>query len=290
MPGFLYDRYQTCHYDPAVKAYYGCRQKITDVEQGSAGFRLVPDPITGGPTNLALLIDSLMKLCQQHWNSLDHASLAKYRSPESLKHRETTPSTEDQTAIDPTSLIRADLDLTPPYESSRSRARSSLVPPLGPAQSPFQDHREIIETFFDFLRRSGWSAKDKLKDDQCNLKTLVAELSSTSRNPKLTSSSVTTSLPPAGRSVGGRGGSSNQTGGSRSRRSAGNSNSRTAGSRFDNSTRREKSLRAGSKRKAVEAVAEVEVESDLEQQPEFVQGSSTGTIGARGGSKRTRID
>ncbi|KAI0077489.1 hypothetical protein K474DRAFT_1621041, partial [Panus rudis PR-1116 ss-1] len=85
LPAFLYDRYQTCHYDPTTKAFWGCSQKIQDVETGSCGFKLQLNPQTGRPTNLARLIGKLMMLCKDNWNSLDHQALEKHAVPNSLE-------------------------------------------------------------------------------------------------------------------------------------------------------------------------------------------------------------
>ncbi|KAI0079059.1 hypothetical protein K474DRAFT_724620 [Panus rudis PR-1116 ss-1] len=255
MAGHLSDRYQSCIYNEDIKAWTGCPQKINDVINGSPGFVLDTDPTTDQPTNLATLIDELMKLCQQHFQSLDKATLAKYSAPKV----QPAPSTKNITAAVPRRAI------VTKHSRSVQRKPKPTLPREEKPESPFKTHEMILAKFERVCNLDGWpTLPDKKEFDQCKLATRRAELKTSSRAGSFASSFI----PSPATSTHRRGKSS--------------------------SKRRTASSRIGSKRKAANEFYPVIEDDDIDTElPEFVQGSSVGgdgegEIAPRRNPKRSR--
>ncbi|KAI0077493.1 hypothetical protein K474DRAFT_1771712 [Panus rudis PR-1116 ss-1] len=148
------ERYESCQYDPQIKAFTGCPKKVGDVKKGDPGFELDSDPDTEEPTNLAVVIDKLMKLCQQHWKSLDAGAMDQYAPRRELKKYPRRPITEVWSC-----------KREPQIEEPTRRRKTTTI--KSRPRSPFLDHKEIIQVIKDCLGRRGWPAYvDRTEVDQ----------------------------------------------------------------------------------------------------------------------------
>lgn len=245
---------------------------------GITGFELQPDPDSGLPTHLSLLTKKLMKLCQQHWESLDKKDLAKYGVPlDNPKPVASTKGVSGDTASQEKFSIKFIRSKKPfPLDPTME-----VIPATGPRpQSPFKDHSIIIGAIGTALVRPGWAEKDRTGDQFANFDEVIRGVKINSRSTQL--SSQVDSVPVVPSSTG-RG---STRGGKSSKGSAG----RGARSGSGDLTRgRDSRTRVGSKRKAVEPLAEDDTEEELGEPPQFVQGSSTGATEPRG-LKRSRVE
>ncbi|KAI0077492.1 hypothetical protein K474DRAFT_1077138 [Panus rudis PR-1116 ss-1] len=153
--GHYRERYESCHYDHQIKAFTGCSQNVFDVMMGTPVFQLDRDPNTNERTNLAIVIDSLMKLCQKHWQSLDVVAMAKYAS--------SNEQPEDTALLCPSIMPNDVLFEEEPFQDPEHDTPTAEAQP----QSPFLDHKEIIKVLKDCLGKRGWPTYvDRTKDDQ----------------------------------------------------------------------------------------------------------------------------
>ncbi|KAI0070371.1 hypothetical protein K474DRAFT_818883 [Panus rudis PR-1116 ss-1] len=253
MATHIYDRYQSCKFNAQIKAWTGCHQKVIDVSTGSPGFVLKRDPRTRRKTRLAILIDDLMDLCQQHFESLDEEALAQYQVPDS-QPLETVLSKEDTTAVNAEPKERIQLSIPESMEPMILEPENLSPLAIEKPESPFGTHEAILATFRRAFNSQGWPAlSDKTSIDQCKLRTRQAEVNISSRAGSFASSYIPS---PATSSNHRRGKSS--------------------------SKRRGTSTRTGSKRKAANDFHPVIEDDDVDTEvPESVQGSSVD--GDRGG-------
>ncbi|KAI0069945.1 hypothetical protein K474DRAFT_1713759, partial [Panus rudis PR-1116 ss-1] len=134
---YLRGRYQTCNYHSKIEAYSGCEDKIEDVASANPRFKLLANS-QGYPTNLASMIEELMKLAQQHWLSIDQDAYVAYRVPNDKLISKPSEEDEEEQWVTPEETAE---DVDQPALSTGG------VRPV----SPFKDHKEIIRVVLNIV-------------------------------------------------------------------------------------------------------------------------------------------
>ncbi|KAI0077503.1 hypothetical protein K474DRAFT_1077720 [Panus rudis PR-1116 ss-1] len=226
-----------------------------------------------------------MKMCQQHWLSLDQKALSQYAVPEDAKHK---PTTEEQsTGASSNKLFK--IKQVQPKRIAGSQNVQGLIPveTTKRPQSPFENHTVIVTTLKKACEMEGWPTKrDRTTVDQlADLDGRIVKVIRSTRALRLTSvrNSVASSTNPSGRlaNVGGKSGSNKRSSksGNRDRGSTSRAQTESRGG----SHKRNASTRAGSKRKAT---CEPLLEDTAE--PELAEGTSTDVAGDSEVSARSR--